>query len=73
MLIKVRAFPCSKEQEVVKKSENSYEVKVKAEPVRGLANKEILEALSSYFQIPESDIRMIKGFRERNKIFEIKI
>ncbi|MDD3399562.1 MAG: DUF167 domain-containing protein [Candidatus Paceibacterota bacterium] len=73
MLIKVRAFPCSKEQGVVKKSEDSFEVMVKAKPERGLANKEILEVLSSYFQIPESDIRMIRGFRERNKIFEIKI
>jgi hypothetical protein len=72
MLIKVKAFPCSEEQAVIKKTEDSFEVKVEAEPKRGLANREIIEALSLYFKIPQSAVRLIKGFRERNKIFEIK-
>ena len=72
MLIKVKVFPNSKKEEVIKKSEDSFEVKVKAKPEKGMANKEVVKLLSIYFKIPESKIRLIKGFKERNKIFEIK-
>jgi len=72
MLIKVKVFPNSKKEEVIKKSEDSFEIKVKAKPEKGMANKEVVKLLSIYFKIPESKIRLIKGFKERNKIFEIK-
>ena len=72
MLIKVKVFPNSKKEEMIKKSEDSFEVKVKAKPEKGMANKEVIRLLSVYFKIPESKIRLIKGFKERNKIFEIK-
>ena len=72
MLIKVKVFPNSKKEEIIKKSEDSFEVKVKEKPEKGRANKEVVRALSSYFKIPESRIKLIKGLKERNKIFEIK-
>ena len=73
MLIKIKVFPNSKEEEVIKKSEDSFEVKVRAKPIRGLANRAVIDALSLYFKIPPSRIRLVRGFRERNKIFEIII
>jgi hypothetical protein len=72
MLIKVKVFPNSKKEEIIKKSENSFEIKVKEKPERGLANKEVIRILSFYFKIPESKMRLIKGFKQKNKIFEIK-
>ncbi len=72
MLIKVKVFPNSKKEEVIKKSEDSFEVKVKAKPEKGRANREVVKLLSVYFKIPESKIKLIKGFKERNKIFEIR-
>ncbi len=71
MLIKVKVFPNSKKEEIIKKSEDGFEIKVKEKPERGLANKRVIRILSSYFKTPESEIRLVKGFRERNKIFEI--
>ena len=71
MLIKVKVFPNSKEEEIIKKSEDSFDVSVKEKPIMGMANKAVISALSSYFKISESEIRLIKGFRERNKIFKI--
>lgn len=71
MLIKVKVFPKSKENEIIEKDKDSFEVKVKAEPKMGLANREVVETLSFYFKVHVSKIRLIKGFRERNKIFEI--
>ena len=72
MLIKVKVFPNSKKEEIIKKSEDSFEVKVKAKPEKGMANKEVVKILSAYFKVPESKIRLVKGFKKRNKIFEIK-
>jgi len=72
MLIKVKVFPNSKKEEIIKKTEDSFEVRVREKPIRGLANKAVTNALSLYFKIPASKLRLIKGFRERNKLFEIK-
>ena len=71
MLIKVKVFSHSKKQGIIKKSEDSFEIKVKEKPVKGLANKAVINVLSSYFKIPESKVRLIKGFKQRNKIFKI--
>ena len=73
MLIKVKVFPNSKKEEIIKKTEDSFEVRVRAKPIRGLANKAVINALSLYFKVPASKIRLVKGFKEKNKIFEIKI
>ena len=71
MLIKVKVFPKSREEKVVEKSNDSFEVWVREEPKRGLANKAVIRILASYFGISESKIRLIKGFKKRNKIFKI--
>lgn len=71
MLIKVRVFPDFGEEEVVRKSDDSFEVYVKEKPIRGLANEAVARALSRYFNIPRAKIRLIRGFKERNKIFSV--
>jgi len=71
MLIKIKVFPCSKRQGIIKKSQDSFEIKVKEKPTQGNANKAVIKALMDYFQIPELKIKLIKGFKKRNKIFKI--
>jgi len=39
MLINVKVFPCSKEEKIIKKSEHSFEIKVKERPVMGQAKR----------------------------------
>ena len=72
MLIKVKIFPNSKKEEVIRKSKDSFEIKVKEKPEKGLVNKAAIGILSSYFKIPLSRVRLIKGYKQRNKVFEIK-
>ncbi|MFA5169227.1 MAG: DUF167 family protein [Candidatus Paceibacterota bacterium] len=72
MLIKVKAFPCSKEDKVVKKKEDSFDVFVEAEAERNMANKRIIELLAGYFDLPQTKVKMIKGFKESSKIFDIR-
>lgn len=72
MFIKVKVSVNSKKEEVIKKSEDAYEIKVKEKPVRGEANKALFRIIALYFKIPEKNIRLVKGFKQRNKVFEIK-
>ena len=72
MLIKVKVFPGSKKEEIIKKSEESFDVKIKEKPERGLANKSLIKTLSLYFKTPTFKIKMIKGAKQRNKIFRIE-
>ena len=59
MLIKVKAFPNSKEDKVVKKNEDSFDVFVEAEAERNMANKRIIELLAGYFNLPQAKVKMI--------------
>ena len=71
MLIKVKVSPGFKKEEIVKKSEDSFEVWVKEKPINNEANKAVYKVLMSYFDLSDKEIRLIKGFRQRNKIFKI--
>ena len=73
MLVKIRVFPKSKINEIIKKSDNSFDVRVRVRPEKGLANRAVIDILADYFKIPTGKIRMVKGVKQRSKIFEIKI
>ena len=71
MLIKVKVFTNSKKEEIFKKSEDSFEIKVKEKPERGEANKAVIGLLSSFLKIPKGKIKIIKGAKQRNKILYV--
>ena len=71
MLIKVRVFTNSKKEEIIKKRKDSFVIKVKEKPIEGRANDRIISLLAFYFHIPRERIRLIKGGKMRNKIFDI--
>lgn len=71
MLINVKVFPGSKEEMIVRKIENSFEVKTKAKPIMGAANRSVVKILSSYFNTSTANIKLVKGFKGRNKVFAI--
>lgn len=71
MLIKVKVLVDEKKEEIIKKSEDTYLIKVKAKAERGEANNRVREILSEYFQVPLGKVNLIKGGKKPNKIFEI--
>jgi uncharacterized protein (TIGR00251 family) len=73
MLIKVKAFPSAKEEKIVKKKEDEFEVMTCAAPADGEATRRIIEMLQEYFNLPSGKVKIVKGFKERNKIFDIKL
>jgi len=71
MLIKVKVFPEAKKDEVLKKTKDAYMINVKAKAERGKANWKVREILASYFGLPLNKIRLVKGGKKANKIFEV--
>jgi hypothetical protein len=71
MLIKVKVVPNSIERKIIKKNIDEFTLQVKSEPIRGKANREAKKILAHYFQVPLMQIRLKRGFKRRNKIFEI--
>jgi len=71
MFIKVKIFPKSKTEKIIKKTEDSYIIHVKEKAEEGRANQRVKEILSVYFKIPAGKIRLLKGGKKPNKIFEI--
>lgn len=71
MLIKVKVFPNSKTEKIVQKSEDEIQIWVKEKPLRGEANKRVALVLASYFGILKGKVRLVKGSKQKNKIFEI--
>ena len=69
MIIKIKAFPKSDREEVVKISEDEYKVYLKKDAIDNKANFELLKILKEYFK---SETKIIKGMKGRNKIVEIE-
>lgn len=70
-IIRVKVFPNARKEEVVEKTGDRFEVRVKVKPQEGRANQAVIAALAEYFKISKQDIRLIKGGKQRNKVFEI--
>ncbi len=71
MKIFVKAKPDGYEDKVEKVDETHFIVATREPPVQNRANLAITRILAKYFGVELGKIRMTKGFRERNKIFEI--
>jgi len=71
MKIYVSAKPSSKENKVQKLSDNHFRVEVSEPPVKGKANKAIIELLAEYFNVPKSGVRIVRGEFSREKLVEI--
>jgi uncharacterized protein (TIGR00251 family) len=68
MLIQVRTNPNSKAINVDKLEDNKYQVSLKASARKGKANTELVKTLSKYFGCR---VRIVSGFKSKNKIVEI--
>ncbi len=69
MIINIKVKLGSGKQEIIKLNDKEYEVYVKQPPENNKANIEIIKLLRRYFK---KDIRIVKGFKTRKKLVEIK-
>jgi uncharacterized protein (TIGR00251 family) len=71
MKITVQVKPNARFNEVRKREDGSYLVKVSAPPIEGRANEKLIEVLSAYFGKPKRNIQILSGGRGKHKIIEI--
>ena len=73
MKINVKAKPRAREDKIEKIDEQNFVVSVTEPPVQGRANLAIVKVLADYFQVSQSQVRLISGFTSSQKVFEIMI
>lgn len=69
--IKIRVHADSKENRLIAKNTDHYEIWVKAPPERGLANAAVLSLLAQHLGVPIGVLRIIKGAHSPAKIVSI--
>ena len=72
MRIDVNVKTGKNESKVIKKDFAVYEVWVRARPVKGAANKEIIKVLANYFNVKPYNLRIVKGLTSPVKVIELK-
>jgi len=70
MKIQVKVKPNSKTEELSREGD-SFIIKVKEPPKEGKANQAVIKLLAEHFGVPQSHIRILSGFRSRNKVIEV--
>lgn len=72
MLIRVKAFPSSKKNRILAKEENSLQVYTKSKAEQGKANSAIKEMLAAHFDVSLKQVKLLRGFKQQNKLFNIQ-
>ena len=72
MLVRVKVIPDSKKDEINQIGENLFEIKTKFPAKQGLANKAVVKLVADYFNLPENQIKITKGRKQKSKILTVK-
>lgn len=67
----ISVLPRSSRDEVVAETCSYLKVKLKAAPVGGEANKALVTFLSKKFDIPKSNVEILKGLTTKEKLVRI--
>ena len=70
MKIQVKVKPNSKTEEVSQEGD-SFVVKVKEPSKEGRANRAVVKLLAEHFGVPQSQVKILSGFKSKNKVVEI--
>jgi len=53
-------------------SDGTFKIKIKAQPISGKANKELIAFLADILSIRKSNVIIISGEKSKNKIIELE-
>jgi uncharacterized protein (TIGR00251 family) len=71
MRLNVHVKADKSESKVIKKDFDEYEVWVKAPPIDGRANKEMIKTLANYFSVKKSSLYIVTGTTSPHKVVEL--
>jgi len=70
--ININVSPNSSSSKIIKVDEDNYRAKLKNPPIKGRANKELVELLAKYFKVEKEDVEIMRGLTGRYKVVRIK-
>ena len=70
MKVLIRVISNSTTEEIVQEGEKLL-IKVHEQPREGKANQAVIKLLAQHFGVSMSQIRILSGFRSKNKIIEL--
>ena len=68
--INLRVIPRAKQTKIIE-TDGVYRVYITAAPVDGAANAAVIKILSEYFDIPKTQIQIVRGQTARDKVVEL--
>ena len=71
MLLRIQVKPSSKTDEIIRDSDGSLKVKIRAQPIEGKANKYLVEFLAKKLGLSKSQVNLLKGESNSFKTLEI--
>jgi uncharacterized protein len=72
IILSLRVIPNKPESKIVGLSEDgTIRMEIKAPPIEGKANKELIRTLAKLFNLNKSQIIIIKGLSSKNKLIRI--
>ena len=70
MKIQVKVKANSKTEEISQEGDKLV-VKVKEPPKEGRANQAVIKLLAEHFEVSQSQVRILSGFKSKNKTIEV--
>lgn len=71
-LLEVKVQPRSKAPGVEKLADGSFRVRVRAAPERGRANREVVERLAAFLDVPPTRLSVVRGETSSNKWVKVE-
>ncbi len=72
MNIEIKVITNAKKREVIREGAG-LKVKLTSLPLEGRANEELIEYLSAIFKIRKSEIKIVRGEKDRRKLVSIPV
>ena len=69
----IKVHPRARNRAVEEVKEGEYKIRVLSPPSGGKANKEVIETLASYLDLPLSRVKIVRGMKSRHKLVAIEV
>lgn len=70
--LSVQVLPNAKNTEVVGLLDGALKIRLKAQPIEGQANEELIRFIATQIKVPKKQISVVRGIASRLKVVEIK-
>ena len=68
MKISVKVKTRTSQNKLMRNADGTYAAYLTSSPVKGEANRSLIELISEEFDVPKSSIRIAKGLTSKNKV-----